>query len=72
MIKKEVKSGNIKSVAYDSNKKIMQIEFNKGAKYKYFNVESFIFESINQYNSVNNWFIEKVKNNESITYEKDN
>lgn len=70
MIRKEVKSGNIKSIGYDRVKKTMEIEFNKGSVYKYFNVDLLIFDSINSYNSINNWFIEKVKNNDSISYEK--
>lgn len=72
MIRKKVESGNIKSIGYDQDKKILEIEFNKGAIYQYFNVDKLIFDSLNNYNSVNIWFTEKIKNNSAISHEKVN
>ncbi|MBA7540511.1 hypothetical protein ES705_32810 [subsurface metagenome] len=40
MKRKQVESSNLASVGYDADKKILEIEFNHGGVYQYFNVPS--------------------------------
>ena len=70
MIIKEVKSKNIKSSGYDAEKKIMRIDFNSGVSYMNFNVDQNVIDCRSSYDSVNSWFLEKVKNNTSIRCER--
>lgn len=62
MERKQVKSSNIKSIGYDEEKKLLQIEFrNTGSLYEYSNIEKSMYEELMSAPSVGSYFIKKIK-----------
>lgn len=61
-------SKNIKSIGWDNE--ILEIEFNSGHLYQYFPVKVEDFNNIIYYDSLNQWFIDNIRNNKNISYKK--
>ena len=61
MDRKPVISSNIKSIGYNKEKKVLEIEFNSGGVYEYSNVPEDAFESLNKAQSKGKYFIKYIK-----------
>lgn len=46
MERKNVVSSNIKSIGYDESAMVLEVEFNNGAVYQYYNVPLYIYEGL--------------------------
>jgi uncharacterized protein len=46
MERQAVTSSNISSIGYDSNSSILEIEFNKGGVYEYFDVPQYVYDGL--------------------------
>lgn len=56
-----VNSSNVASVGYDSDNSTLQIEFNNGTLYQYFDVPETIFIGLRDAGSVGGYLAEHVK-----------
>lgn len=56
-----VHSRIISSVGYDSNRKILEIEFKKGTLYQYYSVPQFEFDRLISSKSVGKYFDKNIK-----------
>jgi KTSC domain len=56
-----VSSTSLSSVGYDVRSKILEIKFNNGSTYKYFNVPEMIYEALMKADSHGKYFDSKVK-----------
>jgi hypothetical protein len=65
MDREQVKSSNIKSVGYDPEQKILEIEFKSGAVYQYEEVPEDVFQEMLVAESVGKYFNTQVKGNYS-------
>jgi KTSC domain len=57
-----VTSSNIRSVGYDSKSETLEIEFNNGTVYQYYNVPSPVFDELMMAPSVGKFFNSQIKN----------
>lgn len=62
-----VKSSNIKSIGYDSSKRLLEIEFNSGAVYQYHPIMEQIYNEMKSAPSVGTYFHTKIRNNDLVT-----
>lgn len=62
MDRKPVISSNIKSIGYNKEEKVLEIEFNHGGVYEYSNVPKNAYESLNNAPSKGRYFIKYIKN----------
>lgn len=46
MMRTPVSSSNIRSIGYDENSKILEIEFNNGSVYQYYNVPAEVYNGL--------------------------
>lgn len=46
MQRQSVQSSNIASIGYESNSQVLEVEFNDGSIYQYFNIPSNVHEGI--------------------------
>lgn len=58
-----VNSSNIASVGYDSSSNILEIEFNSGSIYQYFNIPESEYQNLMNASSHGKYFAAKIKNN---------
>jgi hypothetical protein len=61
MDREQVKSSNIKSVGYDPEQKILEIEFKSGSVYQYEEVPEDVFQEMLVAESVGKYFNTQVK-----------
>ena len=57
----DVDSSMLKSVGYDEKKKILEVEFNHGGIYEYYDVEKETFDDLMNADSVGRYFINNIK-----------
>ena len=63
MHREQVNSTNLKSVGYNKEKKILEIEFNSGAVYQYFGVPKSLFTSLLNASSKGKFHNDFIKDN---------
>lgn len=68
MTRDAVKSSNIGAVGYDYQSKTLEVEFNTGAVYQYFEVPTSIYKDLVGAASVGSYFAENIKG--KFEYEK--
>jgi len=56
-----VQSSNICSIGYDTDKRILEIEFKSGSVYQYFNVPQEVYNELVQTSSVGRYFTKNIK-----------
>jgi len=56
-----VESSNLKSVGYDSTRKILEIEFHSGGIYQYSNVSEIVFQALLAADSKGQYFHRNIK-----------
>jgi len=57
-----VESSNLASIGYDADDNILEIEFNHGGIYQYFNVPSEVYEELMNDDSHGKYFAANIKN----------
>lgn len=57
-----VSSSNLHSVGYDSTSQTLEIEFNSGSIYQYFNVPSSIYQGLMNASSHGQYFSQYIRN----------
>lgn len=62
MEREPVKSGNIKSIGYDNNTRIMEVEFQNGSVYQYAKVSYELYNHIFYAPSVGKAFYKNIRN----------
>lgn len=68
MERRYVSSSNLSSVGYDSNTNTLEIEFNSGAVYRYFDVPEHIYDDLMNAGSHGSFFSQHIK--KTYAYEK--
>ncbi len=63
MIRQNVISSDLKSVGYDPNISLLEIEFNRGGLYQYSNVPAMIYNGLMSASSHGIYFHRNIKNN---------
>lgn len=61
MKRKQVESSNLASVGYDADKKILEIEFNHGGVYQYFDVPKDEYEVLINASSLGSYFYHNIR-----------
>ena len=61
MKREPVDSSNLASVGYDAKKKILEIEFNHGGVYQYFDVPKDVFDELMDADSHGKYFVHNIK-----------
>ncbi len=61
MVRQNVSSTNIRSIGYDVDSKILEIEFHAGGVYQYFNVPQTIYSSLMGASSHGSYFHKYIK-----------
>ena len=61
MNRESVKSSMLKSVGYDESQGILQVEFNNGKVFDYFNVPPVVFREMMESDSAGKYFHKNVK-----------
>lgn len=56
-----VKSSNISSIGYDDKNHILEIEFNHGGIYQYFDVPEYIYDQLMSANSKGSYFSSQIR-----------
>lgn len=62
-----VSSSNIKSVGHDKISRTLEVEFNSGAVYQYFNVGQSVYDEMIDAGSVGQYFNANVKDNYNVS-----
>ncbi len=62
MKRKSVNSSNLSSIGYDSENEILEIEFNHGGIYQYFDVPEEVYEELMSANSHGQYFAANIRN----------
>lgn len=62
MIRKPVSSSNLKSVGYEEETQILEIEFNNGGVYRYFEVPKTVYFELMSASSHGKYFNQYIKN----------
>lgn len=57
-----VSSSNIASVGYDEASQTLEIEFNSGGIYEYYDVPEYVYQELISASSVGRYFIQAIKN----------
>lgn len=65
-----VKSSNIKSIGYDADTETLEVAFNSGSVYRYFNVPAQLHKRLMSAESKGGFFNINIKNNSSYPYRK--
>ena len=63
MDRTSVSSSDLSSVGYDQEKQILEIEFNSGGVYQYFDVPTSIYEGLMNASSHGKYFHRNIKDN---------
>lgn len=63
MKRKSVESSNLASISYDETKQILEIEFNHGGIYQYFDVPVEEYEGLMNADSHGRYFVHNIKDN---------
>jgi len=61
MKRKSVESSNLASVGYDAAKQILEIEFNHGGIYQYFDVPQDVYDELMDADSHGRYFVHNIK-----------
>jgi hypothetical protein len=61
MDRQPVSSSNLASVGYDSGSEILEVEFNNGRVYQYYNVPEFMYERLMEAGSMGNFLNTQIK-----------
>lgn len=61
MKREPVESSNLASIGYDAAKQILEIEFNHGGIYQYFDVPEEEYEELMSANSNGSYFVHNIK-----------
>lgn len=56
-----VSSSNVASVGYDEDSSTLQVEFNNGSTYQYFDVPEHVFSGLRDANSVGGYLASNIK-----------
>lgn len=59
----QVTSSNIAAIGYDSDSETLQVEFNNGTTYQYFDIPEQIFEGLREAGSVGGYLAAQIKGN---------
>jgi len=62
MVRQPVSSSNLSSVGYDSQKKVLEVEFKNGSVYQYFEVPESKYAELIEASSVGSYFNTHIKN----------
>lgn len=62
MKRKKVDSSNLASVGYDEENQILEIEFNHGGVYQYFDVPKEEYEALLNADSLGSYFYHNIRN----------
>lgn len=62
MKRKSVESSNLASVGYDAAKQILEIGFNHGGVYQYFDVSQEVYDELMDADSHGRYFVHNIKN----------
>jgi len=57
----KVQSSNVESIGYDNTQNILYIEFKHGGKYKYLNVDRYIYDNLLVADSKGKFFDQNIK-----------
>lgn len=57
-----VSSSNIASVGYEQSSQTLEVEFNSGAIYEYYEVPEFVYQELISASSVGRYFAQQIKN----------
>jgi hypothetical protein len=68
MQRENVESSNLRSVGYDAERQILEIEFTSGSVYQYFNVPTSVYEALMSASSKGQYHIQWIKH--SYRYQK--
>lgn len=63
MTRKSVESSNIASIGYDAENEILEIEFNHGGVYQYFDVPENVYKELMNADSHGKYFNAYIKDN---------
>ncbi|MCK9399180.1 MAG: KTSC domain-containing protein [Bacteroidales bacterium] len=61
MKRESVSSSNLASVGYDADKKILEIEFNHGGVYQYFDVPKEVYDELMNADSLGSYFYHNIR-----------
>lgn len=61
MNRQHVQSSNLRSVGYDSSTSTLEIEFNSGGVYQYFDVPESVYSELMEASSKGSYFHENIK-----------
>jgi KTSC domain len=67
MVRQHVSSSNLNSVGYNPSQTILEIEFNNGAVYQYFDVPQNVYASLMGASSHGKYFHANIQNNYRCT-----
>ncbi len=59
----QVDSSNIAAIGYDNDSETLQIEFNNGTTYQYFDIPEQVFERLRDADSVGGYLAAQIKGN---------
>jgi hypothetical protein len=59
----QVASSNIAAIGYDEASSTLQVEFNNGTVYQYFDIPEYLFEGIRDADSVGGYLAAQIKGN---------
>ncbi len=63
MLRQDVRSTNIRSVGYDSESSILEIEFHSGDVYQYISVPKAIYDDLMRAPSLGSYFYKHIRGN---------
>lgn len=61
MNRQSVESSNLASIGYDAENEILEIEFNHGGVYQYFDVPENVYEELMNADSHGRYFVHNIK-----------
>ncbi|MEB2787274.1 KTSC domain-containing protein [Algoriphagus persicinus] len=68
MKRQSVESSNLASIGYDAENEILEVEFNHGGVYQYFDVPEYVYEELMSADSHGVYFSANIRND--YEYEK--
>ncbi|MHB1147329.1 MAG: KTSC domain-containing protein [Lutibacter sp.] len=68
MKRQSVESSNLASIGYDAANEILEVEFNHGGVYQYFDVPENVYEALMNASSHGRYFVHNIK--DEYEYEK--
>ena len=63
MKRRRVTSSSLRSVGYDESAKILEIEFQNGRVYRYYDVPRDVYEELMNAESLGSYFVENIRDN---------